>query len=194
MDTHSDPKRPSDDTHPAPGAGGGEVTPADYLRAVRTHLRSGRQKDAFGVLMQAAVQFPDDPVIISYYGCLQALVDKKFRTGVETCKKAIHMLRGQKTFSQEVLYPVFYLNLGRAYIAASRKKDAIEALKKGLKYDNSNSDLMKELKGLGVRKQPPVPFLDRSNPINKYIGIILHTTRGAKGAGGGAGGRRGPSR
>jgi hypothetical protein len=25
-----------------------------------------------------------------------------------------------------------------------------------------------------MRKKPPVPFLDRSNPINKYIGMILH--------------------
>jgi hypothetical protein len=27
---------------------------------------------------------------------------------------------------------------------------------------------------LGVRKKPPVPFLDRSNPINKYIGKLLN--------------------
>ena len=194
MDTHSDSKRPSDESRTTPGAGDGEVKPGDYLRAVRSHLRSGRPKDAFSVLMQAAIQFPEDPVILSYYGCLQAVVDKRYRSGVETCRKAIHMLKDQKTFGQEVLYPVFYLNLGRAYIAASRRKDAIDALSKGLKYDNTNNDLMKELKGLGVRKPPPVPFLDRSNPINKYIGMILRTTKSAKGAGGGAGGRRGPSR
>ncbi|MDD1632408.1 MAG: hypothetical protein LUP91_09395 [Methylococcaceae bacterium] len=194
MDTNSDSKRPSDESRPTPGAGDGEVKPGDYLRAVRSHLRSGRPKDAFSVLMQAAIQFPEDPVILSYYGCLQAVVDKRYRSGVETCRKAIHMLKDQKTFGQEVLYPVFYLNLGRAYIAASRRKDAIDALSKGLKYDNTNSDLMRELKGLGVRKSPPVPFLDRSNPINKYIGMILHTTKSAKGAGGGASGRRGPSR
>jgi hypothetical protein len=76
-----------------------------------------------------------------------------------------------------VLYPVFYLNLGRAYLAAGKKKDAIDAFRKGLQYDNGNSDLRKELRGLGMRKKPPVPFLDRSNPINKYIGMILQKAK-----------------
>ncbi len=151
-----------------------DVRPVDYLRAVKARLRSGRQKDAFRLLQQAAIRFPDDPLILSYYGCLQALVDKKYRSGVETCKKAIGLLKKSETFGEEVLYPVFYLNLGRAYVAAGRKKDAIDAFNKGLLYDNSNRDLQKELRGLGVRKKPPVPFLDRSNPINKYIGMILH--------------------
>ncbi|MGE5172891.1 MAG: hypothetical protein ACM3MD_03585 [Betaproteobacteria bacterium] len=151
-----------------------DARPVDYLRAVKANLRSGRQKDAFRLLQQAAIRYPDDPLILSYYGCLQALVDKKYRSGVETCKKAIGLMKKSKSFGEEVLYPVFYLNLGRAYVAAGKKKDAIEAFNNGLQYDNSNHDLRKELRGMGVRKKPPVPFLDRSNPINKYIGMILH--------------------
>ena len=152
------------------------VKPADYLLAVKSHLRNGRQKDAFRVLQQATMMYPDDPVILSYYGCLQALVDKKYRSGVETCKKAIILLKKKKSsFGEEVLYPVFYLNLGRAYIAAGKKKDAIDAFAKGLQYDYGNNDLKKELRGLGLRKKPLVPFLDRSNPINKYIGMLLHS-------------------
>jgi len=150
-----------------------EFKPSDFLRAVRAHLQSGKHKDAYSVLLQATVRFPEEPLILSYFGCLQAIVDKKYRSGVENCKRAILLLKKQGPFSEDVLYPVFYLNLGRAFVAAGRKKDAIEALEKGLKYDSGNSDLKKELQGLGVRKQPPVPFLDRSNPINKYIGLIL---------------------
>ena len=164
-----------------------DIKPSDYLRAVRAHLRNGKQKDAYGLLLQATVQYPEDPLILSYFGCMQALVDKKFRSGVESCKRAILLLKKQQTFSEEVLYPVFYLNLGRAYAAAGKKKDAIDSFKKGLKYDSGNGDLKKELHGLGVRKQPPVPFLDRSNPINKYIGMILHKT--TKSAGGKTGTR-----
>lgn len=155
----------------------GETKPSDYLRAVRSHLRSGKHKDAYSILLQATVRFPEDPLILSYYGCLQAIVDKKYRSGVETCKRAILLLKKQGAFSEDVLYPVFYLNLGRAYITADKKKDAIDAFKKGLRYDNGNSDLKKELQGLGVRKQQPVPFLDRSNPINKYIGMILKSEK-----------------
>jgi hypothetical protein len=72
---------------------------------------------------------------------------------------------------------VFYLNLGKAYLAAGKKKDAINAFNKGLQHDKSNSDLRKELRGLGMRKKPPVSFLDRANPINKCIGMILQKTK-----------------
>jgi tetratricopeptide (TPR) repeat protein len=172
MEKHDDPKKRAGE--PAHAKAAESIKPVDYLRAVKAHLRAGKRKDAFRLLQQGSVQFPEDPLILSYYGCLQAIVDKKYRSGVETCRQAITLLKRSETFGEEVLYPVFYLNLGRAYVAAGKKKDAIEALNKGLEYDNSNRDLLNELRALGMRKKPPVPFLERSNPINKYIGMILH--------------------
>ncbi len=172
-------KNPNDMKVPQQGAAGepeksAEVRPADYLRAVRMHLKNGKQKEAFKVLQQASVQFPDEPLVLSYYGCLLAVVDKKYRSGVETCKKAITVLQQKEMFEEEILYPLFYLNLGRAYLAAGKKQDAIDAFYDGMQYDSGNSELKRELRALGIRKQPPVPFLDRSNPINKYIGLLLH--------------------
>ncbi len=155
-----------------PGGGGG-IRPGEYLRQVKAHLRKGDQKEAFSLLQQASVEYPDDPFILSYYGCLQALVDKKYRSGVDKCKQAISLLKKESSFGEDMLYPAFLLNLGRAYIAAGRKKDALETFEKGLKYDSSNRDIQLELRALGSRKKAPVPFLDRSNPINKYIGLIL---------------------
>jgi len=150
------------------------IKPSNYLRAVKASLRKGEQKAAFGLLQQAAFHYPEDPFILSYYGCLQALVDKKYRAGVENCKKAIALLQRESSFGEEMLFPVFYLNLGRAYIAAEKKDDALEAFKKGLKYDNGNRDILNEIRIMGRRKKALVPFLDRSNPINKYIGLMLH--------------------
>ena len=158
----------------------GEIKPRDYLRAVKAHLRKGNQKAAFTLLQQASIQYPDDPFILSYYGCLQALVDKKFRAGVEKCKQALSMIKKELSFGEETMYPAFYLNLGRAYLAAGKKKDALDAFGKGLKYDNSNYDIRKELRALGSRKQAVVPFLDRSNPINKYVGLILRKSNDAQ--------------
>ncbi len=174
MEKRDDPKKREIAGDGAPAKAAGGIKPVDYLRAVKAHLRSGKQKDAFRLLQQGAVRFPNDPLILSYYGCLQAIVDKKYRSGVETCRKAIAQLKKAETFGEELLYPVFYLNLGRAYVAAAKKKDAIEAFNKGLEYDNTNRDLLQELRSLGLRKKPLVPFLDRSNLINKYIGMILH--------------------
>jgi len=192
MNKQDDPKKiahAGDAGHAGPDE---EIKPSEYLRAVRSHLRNGKHKEAYSLLLQASVQHPEDPLILSYYGCLQALVDKKYRGGVENCKRAILLLKKQSTFGEEVLYPVFYLNLGRAYAAAGKKKDAIDAFRKGLRYDNGNNDLARELHGLGVRKPPPVPFLDRSNPINKYIGMILKSESKAHAAG--KSGRRSSSR
>ncbi len=183
MKEHDDSKKPEDLGEPVPPVPTEKIRPADYLRAVKASLRSGKQKEAFGLLLQATAQFPDEPLILSYYGCLQALVDKKYRSGVETCKRAIALFGEKESFSVEVLYPVFYLNLGRAYLAAGKKKDAIDAFHKGLQYDNGNSDLRKELRGLGIRKKPPVPFLERANPINKYIGMILQKAKNGSGKG-----------
>jgi tetratricopeptide (TPR) repeat protein len=177
MKEHDDTKKPKSGGESAPPDPAEEIKPSAYLRAVKVHLRSGKQKDAFGLLLRASVQFPDEPLILSYYGCLQAIVDKKHRTGVEACKRALALFKRKKSSGEEVLYPVFYLNLGRAYLAAGKKKDAIDAFHKGLQYDKSNSDLRKELRGLGMRKPPPVPFLDRANPINKYIGMILQKAK-----------------
>jgi len=150
-----------------------EVTPAKYLRAVKANLRNGKQEEAYKLLQQASVHYPGDPFILSYYGCFQAVMGKKFRSGVENCRKAIALLKKRETFGEELIYPAFYLNLGRAYAAAGKKKDALDAFEKGLQYDNSNNDLLGEMKALGMRKRPVVPFLDRSNPINKYIGMIV---------------------
>jgi tetratricopeptide (TPR) repeat protein len=177
MKEHEDTKNPKGAGKPEPPDPAEEIKPSDYLRAVKVHLRSGKQKDAFTLLLRASVQFPDEPLILSYYGCLQAGVDKKYRSGVEACKRAIALFRAKKSSGEEVLYPVFYLNLGRAFLAAGKKKDAIDAFHKGLQYDKSNSDLRKELRGLGMRKKPLVPFLDRANPINKCIGMILQKAK-----------------
>lgn len=177
MERKSDMNKPGGMGEPPLPEGQEESKPSDYLRAVRANLRSGKHKDAYSLLLQATVRFPEEPLVLSYYGCLQAIVDKKYRSGVDNCKRAILLLKNQGSFNEEVLYPVVYLNLGRAFVAAGKKKDAIDALKKGLKFDSGNSELKKELQGLGMRKQPPVTFLDRSNPINKYIGMILKSEK-----------------
>ncbi len=177
MDGHDGKKKAANEGEPALHASHEIAKPGEYLRAVKANLRKKDQKAAFVLLQQAALQYPDDPFILSYYGCLQAIVDRKYRTGVETCKKALTLLKKQSSFGEEMLFPVFYLNLGRAYVAAGKKKEALEEFNRGLKFDNRSSEIIQELRALGARKKSLVPFLDRSNPINKYIGLLLHTTK-----------------
>jgi tetratricopeptide (TPR) repeat protein len=165
MNNNNEPKPPEREE---------ELQPIDYIRVVNFHLTRGNQQEAYAVLKQAAVFYPDDPFILSYYGSLQASVDKKYRSGIENCTRAIALYKKRALAGDVERYAVLYLNLGRVYLAAEKKQDAISAFKKGLQYDHKYTAIMKKLQKLGARGRPAVSFLDRSNPINKFLGIILH--------------------
>jgi tetratricopeptide (TPR) repeat protein len=160
-----------------PEGPGKTADPIDYIKAARARLREGNHREAYGVLQQAIADYPENALILSYFGCLQAIVDRKYRSGIDACRRALALFKAPDKYSIGVIYPILYLNLGRACLAAGRKQEAIEAFIKGLKYDRSHRELKKELVLLGIRKQPVVPFLSRSNPINKYIGMLLHSSR-----------------
>ncbi len=150
---------------------------SDYMSEVKELLKSKNNKSALVVLNEAIERHPDDPFLLSYYGCLDAVANKNYKAGIETCRRAIESLKKKVPFGEEFFFPVFYLNLGRAYLAAGKKREAVEAFSRGLSADRENSDLLWEVRKLGVRRKPAVPFLKRSNPINRYIGQILHSVR-----------------
>lgn len=151
-----------------------EKRASDYLKTVKTLLMRKNHRSALKLLKDAVEQYPDNPFLLSYYGCLDAIVNKRYKSGIDTCSSAITILKDKVPFGAEFFYPVLYLNLGRAYVAAGRKKSAIEAFSKGLETHRDNTEILRELQMLGIRKEPVVPFLRRSNPINKYIGRLLH--------------------
>jgi len=50
---------------------------------------------------------------------------------------------------------------------------AIEALGDTLNLDDSDNPAHRKLANMGIRNRAVIPFLSRTNPINKYLGIIL---------------------
>ncbi len=149
-------------------------TTSEYLGEVKKLLGRKNSRSALQLLAEALGQYPDDPFLLSYHGCLEAVVNDNYEYGIKACKKAFKSLNERLPFGEEFYYPLFYLNLGRAYLASGRKQEAIEAFKQGVKADRENPDLLWELRKLGLRRGPAVAFLKRSNPINKYIGLLLH--------------------
>ena len=111
---------------------------------------------------------------LSYLGSLQAVVDKKYKSGLATCRKAFVQFKTPDPQSAARVYPILYLNLGKAFLANGRKKDAVESFRKGLQYDRSNVEIKKEMKLLGLRKEPPIAVLSRSNLLNRIIGKMIH--------------------
>ena len=147
---------------------------SEFFEEVRQLLRKGNGKAALSTLRHALDKFPADPFLLSYYGCLIAVVENKPGEGIKICEDAIRTLTTAMPFGSEFFYPIFYLNLGRAYLKGKKKKEAIQAFQEGLKNDPENRDIIWELKKMGTRRSAPLPFLSRSNPINKYIGMLLY--------------------
>ncbi|MBE0426270.1 MAG: hypothetical protein IBX72_06450 [Nitrospirae bacterium] len=151
-----------------------EKTPSDYLDEVKTYLMKKDFKNAIDLLSFALKRYPDEPFLLSYYGCLEAIINRNYSYGKEICLRAFEMLDKKIPFGREFFYPVLYLNLGRACLVSGNKKTAVNAFRKGLTYDKDNKDLIQEMKKIGIRRKPVVSALPRTNPINKYIGMILH--------------------
>ena len=98
---------------------------------------------------------------LSYFALCLALVEKQYRPAIEMAKKAIEL----QFYKAE-----HYVNLGRIYVAAGDRKRGIEIVDKGLGVIPEDERLRAFRRELGIRQRKPVPFLDRSNPINKSLG------------------------
>jgi tetratricopeptide (TPR) repeat protein len=145
-----------------------------YIKEVEALINEKNLEQALEVLYDAGGRYPNNPVIYSYQGYLETVVNKQYSKGVETCREAIKALMEQMPLGKEFFLPTLYLNLGRACLAADKRKDAYESFKKGLQIDKKNEALFNEMKRLGIRRKPPIPFLSRSNPLNKYLGKLLY--------------------
>jgi tetratricopeptide (TPR) repeat protein len=76
------------------------------------------------------------------------------------------------TMEAEPDNPVLYLNLGKIYLMQGKTEKAIEVYRKGL-IQGTNEEIIAELRRIGNRRPPPLSFLHRDHPLNKYLGIIL---------------------
>lgn len=105
----------------------------------------------------------------SYLGYGIALVDRRIREGLKLCQHSIKV----GFYEAEN-----YLNLARTCMLANDRSGAVRAIRGGLKIDPHNQALRKLRKELGVRRSPVLPFLDRANPLNRFLGRLRHALRG----------------
>lgn len=103
------------------------------------------------------------PLTRSYYGYVIARERGEFTQAVTLCRQS---LRDQP---QNVLH---YLNLGRVFLAAGNRDKAIRIFREGLKFDR-NPKIQRHLDQLGLRRPEVFPALSRTNPLNKYLGLLL---------------------
>ena len=104
------------------------------------------------------------PELLSYLSYCIAAERGQIYEAMNLCNDAL---------SHEPDNPVHYLNLGRIYLHAGKKEDALLPLRKGLSF-GENLAIRSILEKIGTRGKPVFPFLHRNSFLNKYIGLLLH--------------------
>jgi tetratricopeptide (TPR) repeat protein len=128
-------------------------------------LTAFRNEDTLSalVLFEKACQLENNPAFFSYLAFCLAKERGQYKKAVALCRESI---------SSDPDNQAHYLNLGRIYLLMGNKPDAILVLREGLSRGNS-PELSEQLEKLGARRRPVIPFLKRSNPVNKFIGMLL---------------------
>jgi tetratricopeptide (TPR) repeat protein len=141
-----------------------EDNPQELLRAGVYLLRRNEPREALRILERALKLDPQNPMTRSYLGLSMALSRSGTKQAVQYCEDAVK--RG--TFHAEL-----YHNLGRVYLLAGDRRRARLAFLEGLKLDQDDPDLTRDLKNLGIRGMPPLSVVRRNHPWNKYLGMAL---------------------
>jgi tetratricopeptide (TPR) repeat protein len=116
------------------------------------------------VHLESALEQNDNPSWYSYVGYCIAKGRGEFRTGLDLCLMALEL---------EPDNPVHYLNLGKVYFVSGNKKKALLAFRDGL-AKGGNEEILRMLVESGMRNAPVFTSLPRSNPLNKFLGMLLH--------------------
>lgn len=114
-------------------------------------------------LLERAFKVQDNQALHSYLGYCIAKERGQVRKGRDLCHASLEV---------EPQNPAHHLNLAKVHQIAGQKPEAIAALRKGMETGGS-PEILALLNQLGTRKPPPIRFLSRDNPLNKWIGIAL---------------------
>lgn len=151
-------KESADRKHPEPS---GEPEPEELYR-LGSEALNAKQYGAAHRYLQAALELERSPEHLSLYALALAHEKGEIQTGIRLCQEAI---------KEEPKNPEHFLRLGTVYLIAGRRKEAIRTFHLGLRV-GKHPMITKWLQVLGQRAQPVLPFLSRTNPINKYLGLM----------------------
>ncbi len=120
---------------------------------------------------EKAYETEKTPGVQSYLGLCISVERGQIREAIRLCEDAV---------ARDSDSPAHYLNLGKVYLNAGRRADALEVLRSGTDKGLSlgeNAEIRLLLDQLGARKKPLFSFLPRGHFLNKYAGLLLHRLR-----------------
>jgi hypothetical protein len=98
---------------------------------------------------------------------------RELRRGIELCKRAQ---------ISDPRNPYIFWCMANLHLLGRSRKEAIEAVERGLRASPENFILLRLRKKLGVRQAPPLPFLHRNHGLNIKLGRLMHRLRGSAAA------------
>jgi predicted Zn-dependent protease len=113
------------------------------------------------------------PRYLSFYGLCLGLESHRWKEAVDLCREAVNA---------ESYNPDLHLNLGRVLVAAGRRKEGWEALKRGIEVDEAHEGLRRALAAMGTRRRPALPFLPRGHALNKVLGKMASQDKARRAA------------
>lgn len=141
-----------------------KTTTGEILEEGISFLNSDRPEEAIPCFETILADGCMHPLAMSCLGLAMARAGKDMASAEEYSLEAIE----KKPYTGE-----YYRSLAEVYFIGGKKKEAIDCLSRGLKYDGDNEKLFEEMTKYGIRRRPPIPFLARSNFLNKHIGVLL---------------------
>ena len=141
---------------------------SDFKECLK-HIRDGHRDEALADIRRALRSAPKNPFYLSYAGLLVAVAEQRFGNAERLCLEALALMHNHSQL---------YLNLGEVYQAAGRPRAAIEVLEKGFVSTGRDQRIRRALQNLGRRRQPVLPFLHRSNAMNRILGKWHHRLTG----------------
>ena len=146
----------------------------DFIDSGIEHCRAGRWEKGADYLGYVAQRSHSDlshaSLYLSYLGCAIARIEERHKEARALCRHAIKV---------EFYQPENWANLAEVMMLSGMRKEAIDAVRQGLKIDSQNERLQEMHSNLGRRRRPVVGFLGRRNPINYLLGRLRNDLLGS---------------
>ena len=129
---------------------------------MRLH-RDGSNAEAARLLRQLIEEGCRDPKVLSYGGLLVATEEGDVKTGLGWCERAVEI----------AFYDAqMYLNLARLHERTGWKTQATQVLRKGLRINPGNEQLLVEINRVSPRTPDVIPDLPREHIVNRTLGKL----------------------
>lgn len=100
---------------------------------------------------------------LSYYGLCLGMTRTRVHEAIRLCRDSVAI---------EQFNPDLRWNLGRVLMAGGRRREAFDTFLRGLSQQPGHTGIRRELRRMGLRRRPIVPFLSRSHPLNVMLGKL----------------------